>query len=161
MAGEFVGVEIAGLDDLMVKLNKLPDVVQDHAIDEANKYMLNVLKLYPPYRHVTMKQAYGGFISEKQRRYVMARIAEGTIRPGMPNRSQRFASSWKVVGYGRNSIIANETPYGPYLVGDSSQSSMHQKIGWKKLGDTIKQRMTQIISKAEAGVKKAIRILGL
>ena len=161
MAGEFVGVEIAGLEDLMVKLNKLPEVVQDHAIDEANKYMLNVLKLYPPYSYVPFNQAYGKWFSEKQRRYVMARIAEGSITPGMPNRSQRFANNWKVVGYGRNSIIANETPYGPYLVGDNTQARMPAKIGWKKLSATIKQRMAQIISKAEAGVKKAIRILGL
>jgi hypothetical protein len=79
----------------------------------------------------------------------------------MPNRSQRFASNWKVVGYGKNSIIANETPYGPYLVGDNTQSRMHQKIGWKKLGATIKQRMSQILRKAEVGIKRAIRILGL
>ncbi len=158
---EFVAIEIAGLEELIAKLSDLPAEVQDEAIEAVNQYMLNVLKLYPPYRHVPFKDAYGDWFSEKQRRYVMARISEGSITPGSPSRTQQFAQGWDVLGYGRNSIIANQTPYGPYLVGDTEQARMPAKIGWKKLGDTIKERMEQIIRHAEIGVKNAIKKLGL
>lgn len=158
---DFVGIEIAGLEELIAKLEALPGEVQDEAIEAVNAYILNVLKAYPPYAHVTFKNAYGGWFSDKQRRYVMARIREGTITPGKANRSQQFAREWDVLGYGRNSIIVNQTPYGPYLVGDTEQARMPQKIGWKKLGDTIKERMEQIIRHADIGVKNAIKKLGL
>jgi hypothetical protein len=159
--GGFVGIEITGIEELIEKLGALPDEVQDEAIEAVNKYMLSVLKLDPPYAHVPFKSAYGNWFSEKQRRYVMARIQEGTITPGTPSRSQQFAQNWDVLGYGRNSMIVNPTPYGPYLVGDTEQARMPAKIGWKKLGDTIKQRMEQIIRHADAGVKNAIKKLGL
>ena len=158
---DFVGIEIAGLDELIEKLGQLPDEVQDEAIEAVNQYMLNVLKAYPPYAHVTFKSAYGGWFSDKQRKYVMARIREGTIRPGQPSRTQQFAQGWDVLGYGRNSIIVNQTPYGPYLVGDTEQARMPQKIGWRKLSDTVKGRMTEIVRRADAGVKNAIKKLGL
>ena len=158
---DFVGIDVTGTEELIAKLNRLPPEAQDQAVEDVNKYLLNVLRAYPSYNYVSFKQAYGGWFSEKQRKYVMARIAEGTIKPGMPNRSQRFAQGWKVVGYGRQSIIANETPYGRYLVDDTAQARMPAKIGWKKLKDTVKQRMGRIIEKADAGVKKALRKLGL
>ena len=159
--GSFVGIEISGLDELIAKLEALPEEVQDEAIEAVNAYMLNVLKLYPPYLHVPYKTAYGGWFSDKQRKYVMARIREGTIRPGQSSRTQQFAQGWDVLGYGRKSMIVNQTPYGPYLVGDADQSRMPKKIGWKKLGDTIKERMEQIIRHADIGVKNAIKKLGL
>lgn len=158
---DFVAIEIAGLDELIEKLGKLPDEVQDEAIEAVNQYMLNVMKQYPPYLHVPFKTAYGGWFSDKQRRYVMARIREGTIRPGTPSRTQQFAQGWDVLGYGRNSMIVNTTPYGPYLVGDTEQARMPQKIGWKKLSTTVKERMTEIVRRADAGVKNAIKKLGL
>lgn len=158
---DFIGIDTEGTKELVSKLDRLPDVVKDHAIDEVNKYLLNVLKAYPPYRYVPFKTAYGKWFSEKQRRYVMARISEGTITPGMPNRTQRFSQGWKIVGYGQKSVIANETPYGPYLMGDTTQARMPAKIGWKRLKDVINSRMSQIIRKAQAGAKAAIRMLGL
>jgi len=158
---DFVGIEVSGLEELIDKLAALPEEVQDEAIEAVNEYLLNVMKQYPPYAHVTFKDAYGGWFSDKQRKYVMARIREGTIRPGVPNRSQQFAQSWDVLGYGRNSLIVNPTPYGPYLVDDNEQARMPQKIGWKRLGDTLKERMDQIVRRADAGVKNAIRKLGL
>jgi len=157
----FVGIDVSGIEEIIAKINALPPKAQDEVVQGVNKYLVNVLKAYPPYKHVPFKKAYGKWFSEKQRRYVMARITEGTITPGMPNRSQRFSRNWKVVGYGKTSIIANEIPYGPYLVGDTSQARMPKKIGWSKLKDTIKNRMSKIIKIADAAVKKALHKVGL
>ena len=161
MSDNFVGIDVTGIEELVSKLQSLPPEAQDQAVEQVNKYLLNVLRMYPPYSYVPFKTAYGGWFSEKQRRYVMARIREGSIQPGKPNRTQFFSQNWKQVGYGKQSILANETPYAPYLVGDREQARMPAKIGWKKLGQTIKERMDQIIRRAEAGVKSALKKLGL
>lgn len=161
MSDQFVGVDVSGIEEIVDALKDLPEEAQDQAVDEVNTYLLNVLRAYPPYRHVPFKRAYGAWFSEKQRKYVMARIHEGSITPGRPKRTQQFSQGWHQIGEGRNSILANETPYGPYLVGDNEQARMPKQIGWKKLGDTIKERMDQIMRRAEAGVKNAIKKLGL
>lgn len=158
---DFLGLEVIGVEEVATKLGKLPDVVADAAVDEANQYMLRVLKTYPPYSHVTYKQAYGGWKSEKQRRYVMARINEGTITPGKPNRSQEFRQGWEIVGYGKTSFITNQVPYGHFLMSDESQANMPKLIGWKKVSNVLKERTKEILRQAEIGVKKAIKLLGL
>lgn len=161
MSDTFIGVDVSGLEELLAKLESLPPEVQDEAVQNVNKYLLNVLKLYPPYTYVPYRTAYGKWFSEKQRRYVMAKISQGEITPGMPNRSQTFSRNWKIVGYGKNSIIANETPYGHHLMGDSTQARLPKKAGWKTIGEVIKNRMDEIIRRADAGVKNAMRKLGL
>ena len=159
MTDEFIAVE--GAQELSAALQKLPDAVQDGAVDEINGYLVNVLKTYPSYKHITFKNAYGGWFSDKQRKYVMARIREGSITPGTPHRTQQMARGWKIVGTGRSSIIANETPYATYLMSDTQQARMPEKIGWKKLKDIITERMARIQEKADAGVRKALQKLKL
>jgi hypothetical protein len=91
----------------------------------------------------------------------MARISEGSIVPGRSNRSQRLAQGWKIIGSGSNSLIVNEVPYAGYVMGDNEQARMPAKIGWKKITDIITDRMDQIIRRADAGIQKAIKKLGL
>lgn len=161
MADDFIGLEVAGVEELRTLLAKVPDAVGGEAVDEVNKYLVNVLKQYPPYKHVKYKDAYGGWKSEKQRRYVMARISEGTITPGYANRSQEFSRGWKTVDKGINSLIVNEVPYGRYLMGDTTQARMMGMIGWDRITFIIRERMPEIIKKAVAGVKKGLAKLGI
>ena len=159
MADDFIAVE--GADVLADKLGKLSPEVQDAAINEINPYLVNVFKTYPAYRHIKFKDAYGNWFSDAQRKYVMARIREGTIRPGQPHRTQRMAKGWKILGEGRNSLIVNEVPYAAHLMSDTQQARMPAKIGWKQLQAIITERMARIYEKAEVGAKKAIKRLGL
>lgn len=156
---DFIGIEVAGIEELRREFGNWPGVIQDEVIDSANAYILKNIKKYPPYKYVPFKTAYGGWFSEKQRRYVMARIAEGTIKPGMPNRSNRLAQGWKVIDRGTQSIIVNEVPYAGYVMGDRTQARMHQKIGWDTLGDWVNNHMGGIVKAAREGLTNALRKL--
>jgi hypothetical protein len=156
MADDFIAFEVIGIEALRREFGNWPKIIQDEVIDEVNKYIMRDIKKYPPYRYVPFKQAYGGWFSEKQRKYVMARISEGTITPGMPNRSGRFARGWKVIDKGTQSIIANEVPYSGYLMG-GGQARMHKQIGWEQIPEWLKSHMGNIIKAAREGLVQAVR----
>lgn len=157
---DWIDIDVSGIEEIQTALAETPEAVGSAAVDEVNKYLVNVLKTYPPYQHIGFKQAYGGWFSDKQRKYVMARIREGSITPGYAHRSQRMAEGWKVIDKGMSSIIVNETPYSGYLMGDRKQSRMAGMIGWDRITFIIRERMPQIIRRAAAGVKNALRKLG-
>lgn len=162
MADDFIAIDVTGIEEISKKLAKLPDAVADEGTDEANKYLLNVLKTYPPYRYVSRKSAYGQtFVSDKQRKYVMARIREGSITPGRANRTQTFRAGWRIIGAGAKSIIANETPYGKYLMDDQGQARQPGLVGWKKISAITKERINAILKAFDGGVSRAIKHLGL
>jgi len=157
MADDFIGIEVHGLVELRREMGNWPKEIQNKVIDEVNKYIMKDIKKYPPYRYVTFKQAYGGWFSDKQRKYVMARIAEGSIKPGQPNRSGRFGQGWKIIDKGISSMIVNEVPYSGYLMGAGSQARMHKKIGWKTIPEWITKHMGKIMDSARQGLAKAVR----
>jgi len=156
MADDFIALEAVGIEELRQKFGNWPKIIQDEVIDEVNKYIIKEIKNYPPYSYVTFKRAYGGWFSDKQRKYVMARIREGSIRPGTPNRSGRFGQGWKVIDKGTSSMIVNEVPYGGYLMG-SGQARMHNIIGWKKIPEWISKHMGNIMKAARQGLVDALR----
>ena len=159
MSDNFIAIE--GAEQIALNISRLPDEAQDQAADEVNKYLLNVFRLYPSYKYVPFKKAYGGFFSDKQRKYVMARIKEGTIKPGTSQRTQTLAKGWKIVGKGKTSIIANETSYASRVMGDKGRARMPKMIGWKTLTQIINEKQSKIDKQATVGVKRAIKKLGL
>ena len=161
MSNDFIGVDAAGIEEMVALLSKIPPEARAGAVEAASKYLLNVLKTNPPYAYVPFKKAYGKWFSEKQRKYVMARISEGSIKPGSSHRTQRLSKGWRAIGKGENTLLVNEVPYAKHVVGNESQARMPAKIGWKKTKDTVKSRMSEIIRKANAGVKNALHKLGL
>lgn len=152
-------LEVQGIKELQAALKKLPDAVADTGTDEANKYFVNILRAYPPKRHVTYREAYGGWKSDKQRRYVMGAIRRGEIK--IPRaRTQTLSKGWDIAGSGRRSFIFNETPYADLVMG-GGQVRMMTLIGWRKVDDLLEDRKETIVVKFNVGVKKAIRKLGL
>lgn len=164
MAGNsnnFVGFEIKGLKELQERLSKLPIEAQDAGVEAANEYLVNLEKtLQPPYKYVSYKQAYGGFISDRQRRYVMARIREGSIV--IPyRRTQTMRNMWRVEGKGRNQIVVNEHPAAQWLKDIQTQARMMFLRNWTVIQEDVRRNGAQILRKFEAGVSKAIRKLRL
>ena len=49
---------------------------------------------YAPYKYIPFKSAYGGFFSDKQRKYVMASIVKASEVAGA-NRSQGGYEGWE------------------------------------------------------------------
>jgi hypothetical protein len=162
MANTFVGIDVAGVKKLREKLDDLPPLAQDMGVEAANVYLLDSLKLSPPYRYVSRKTAYPptGWFSDKQRRYVMAKIASGDIQ--IPyRRTQSLRNSWETLGYGVNQIVVNENPAAIYAYDDKRQARQLGLVGWKKIGDTLKERGARMLEKFDGGVKKAIQKLNL
>lgn len=118
--------------------------------------MSHGLKHYVPYQYVTVEQA-GGWKSEKQRRYVMAMIKEGKIDPGVPHRTGRMQRAWDFSAEGSRFKITNSESYTQYVMGDVEQSRMHGIIGWRVIGEVIKNNLKGAFRHATAQVKKWLK----
>lgn len=163
MANDFILLEVTGIRELQAKLKALPPEYQDAITDDVLAYLKEVFVKYPSYKYVARRTAYpevGGWFSEKQRKFVMASIRQGTIK--IPyRRSQTLSRGWKVHGRGRSSFLANETGYAHLVMGDNTQERGARARGWSMISQIISDRMPRIIEKADAALKKAIKRLGL
>lgn len=159
---DFVGID--ALEAIMDKLKKLPEPAQDDIANDVNEFMLNVERMNPPKHFVTRAAAYPsapagpGFFSDAQRRLVMAKWANGEVPY---SRTQGISQGWKKLGEGRNAILVNEVPGVVYVKDDKKQANQLRMVGWKTIGQDIKERMPRIMEIADAGIKKAARKLGI
>lgn len=158
----FIATDITGVKEIERIIKDLPDEVGNMVVDDANDYLVSVFQAYPPFTHITRKEAYpetgDGFFSDKQRRWFFANLREGNIpEPGAGNRTQYFRNAWQKVGEGKNSIVANETPYGPYLMGDTEQARLSKLAGWKTMSEIVTERLDRIKKIAEGSAKRALR----
>ena len=160
MVDSFIGFEVAGIEELRREFGNWPKQIQDEVIDAVNKDLIKRVRKYPPYAYVPFKRAYGGWFSEKQRRYVMAKIRAGEINPGVSNRTNRFGQGWKVIDKGTSSLIVNEVPYGRYLMGTGTQARMHKIIGWDMISEFIQKNMGNVLNAARQGLMNALRKIG-
>ena len=160
MSNDFVGLSVTGLPEIRDKLDQLEPAAVDDGVENANEYIVNSLRLYPPYSYVPLS-AVGGFKSDRQRRYVMAQIAQGNITPGQSNRTQRLSQGWQAMGSGSNQIVVNEVSYAPYEYEITQQSQLHMLQGWDVIPTFIQNRMDEILRRFDAGVKNALHRLGL
>jgi hypothetical protein len=146
-----------GIPELQAWLANIGRGVKTVAIKSVAEYLVgddtHGLKAYPPYLYVPYSQI-GGFVSDKQRRYVMARIREGTIKPGFPASTGYFADKWTYSAKGSYFEIKNPTPYGEYLVGDFKQSLHSKKQGWRTITKNIQDNLQGAFRHAAAEVKK-------
>ena len=156
---ELIGIDISGNKELAAKLDKLPAQAADFGVEYANEYILNMQRTYVPYKHVSVAQA-GGWKSDAQRRYVMAKIRSGEI--SVPyNRTQTLRKGWKLVGKGRGQIVANEVDYAKWVKDIRSQSQGHMLRGWEVIPNELRNKAEQIVRRFEAGVKAGMKKLGL
>ena len=146
-----------GVPELQAWLSSLANGVRDEATRAVAEYLVgdesHGLKHYPPYKHVPYSSI-GGFKSDKQRRYVMARIREGSITPGMSASNGYMRDAWSYKAQGSRYEIKNDTAYAKYLVGPGSQSLHSQRQGWRITVQTIKDNLAGAYKHANAEIKK-------
>lgn len=113
------------------------------------------LRHYPAYKHVRRRSVYNPpFKSDRQRRFVMARIREGRIDPGVPHRTGRYQRSWKRVGSGVNSRIEGELPHGSF------PDRLSARVGWRNPQEIVDSNVQHAITAAERAVQKMINEKG-
>lgn len=129
--------------------------------EAAARYMLNIFvrKEIPPYRHITLKQAYGQtFKSDKQRRYVMMMIRKGNIKIPYQRRSPRsgLSTMWFMEGSGSNLLLVNKAPYSPYVYGEE-QSRLLAMGGWRKASAITEEYQKRATDAAARAISKRIK----
>jgi hypothetical protein len=148
---DLVKIYITGYETLYQRLLKLPKEARDAGVEEANKYLVTQMQVQPPKPHGNFQ-----WTSDKQRRYVMAKIKEN----GYVGRTQELRNAWKVSGRGYEQIVINEMPYAQF-VQDTNQIIGHKVNGWQTVNQVLRDKSSEILRKFEAGVKNAIKKLGL
>lgn len=152
-----IGIDTVGLKEVQEKLKDLPDEAIDAGVELANEYIVDFEKQYPPRVEHGEGNPYH-WSSDRQRR---AYFASNGFGGGIPyQRTQTLAQGWTTEGSGKNQIVVNEVPYAKY-VKDFQQQPGHMYDGWDIIQTDVLNRMGQILRKFEAGVKDAIRRLGL
>ena len=110
---------------------------------------------YPPYKYVSRKSAYGKtFQSDKQRRYIMARIREGSIEPGYPHRFGTIQRGWQKGGTGAKAYIFNQAKGVEFVHGDDTQARQPAAVGWRRVSIIIKTNLVGAMSWADKKLKQ-------
>jgi hypothetical protein len=161
----FLAVDPQSLPQLDKMLSSLPDQLADPVVEAVGDYLISSFQIYPPYKHVKRKAAFGKtFFSDKQRRWFFWRFRDEIANDTPPpwgKRTQTFRRGWKKIGKGRSLIIANEVPYGPFLKGPGEQSRLAILEGWQDMNTDTASRKQRINEVAQGALKKALKSLKL
>lgn len=143
-----------GIPELLEWLKSLPNEIRTLATRAVAEYIVgdetHGLKHYPPYKHVPYSQI-GGFVSAKQRRYVMARIRDGSITPGVSASNGYLRDAWKYTAQGSMYQISNDVTYAKYLVG-GQQSRRAIAQNWRTMWQTAKDNLQGAFRHAQAAI---------
>jgi hypothetical protein len=147
-------------------ISDLPRSVRGPATEAAAIYLVGNssrgLSHYPGYAYISRASAYGSsFFSDKQRRYVMAKIRSGEIQPGYPHRTGRLQRGWSIIQSGAATRVINAEPYAVYVVGDPGQSRHEEKAGWRRIGLIVASNEKGMIQAADRAAQDIIKALGL
>ena len=151
-----IKVSVRGIEKLQAFFKKIPVETRKIAVDEVTEYLLgddrHGLRHYVGYKYVSRKSAYGqSFVSDKQRKYVMAKIRSGEITPGRENRSGALKRGWtyKKQGGGFGATIYNKTDHAQWVMGDDSQARQPRKVGWRRMQEVIDTNIKGAMQAAE------------
>lgn len=156
-----IGFKVRNLEELKAMLATLPYGVIGVAVEAFTDYLIgnasHGLKHYPAYKYVSRKSAYGvTFFSDKQRRWFFANLKEGNLN--LPyTRTNKIADNWEKGGDRWRRVIRNDTPYIGYVMGDTTQSRMSKKIGWRTTSRVIKDNMMGALRAASQAVARYIK----
>ncbi len=145
-------IRIGALGDAIAGL---PKRIRGKALKVAADYLIKKFKLYPPYKYVKRSSAYpevNGFFSDKQRRFVMAAIADGRIQPGHSNRTMTAKNAWRVESnqgeLSRLSII-NDAPAAVFLYDPIYQARQTGLVGWKNIDAMLEEHEADAVLEVE------------
>lgn len=133
---KYQGRKIRSLVGIKEAISELPRRLRGKALEVGAKYLVKRYKLYPRYKEVARAWAYpevDGFFSDKQRRFVMAGIRNGTIRPGASHRTQSLKNDWRIVGRGVALSIVNDNAAAVFAYHPLYQARQLEMVGWRDI----------------------------
>jgi hypothetical protein len=148
--------------ELMKLISSAPRMARGKMTEAAAKYIIGDMergaKHYPPYKYVSRKRAYGRtFVSERQRRYVMAMIHAGRIDPGYPHRTGIIQRGWYIKNSGAKATIANDARGVDFVHGDKKQARLNKLAGWRTVSEIAKANIKGAIKAAEQALKEYLK----
>lgn len=154
---------VRGLAELQKFLKDVPVKARRAATEAAADYLIGDgrrgLRHYPAYKWIRRRRAYPevkGWFSEKQRRFVMARIRSGRIDPGYPHRTGRLQRGWVKKGSGYKIMIENQEPYAAVVMGDNTQARQPKLVGWRTVGEVVESNTDGMRQAAARAVQKTL-----
>lgn len=136
---------------------EIPRLYRGVFVEAVSLNLVQALKIEPNYKYVSRMAAYGKtFVSAKQRRYVMAHIREGSIRPGVNNRTGGLAAGWHVEHQGSKAAIVNNTEAARWTMNDYWQARQPAAVGWRKSSAIIEENIDAAMVDAIDDVVKAM-----
>lgn len=155
-----ISIDLIGEEFVYRMLAELPTEIQNTALDDAYKYVLNTMQTSQPSpRYITRRAAYGQtFFSDRQRKWFFANLNDGSINVPY-NRTQGLRRAWRIQGSGQNASVINDAEGNEYVIGDK-QSRHEALVGWRKPEDIIKEREDRIQRIIEGSVQKALKKFG-
>ena len=158
---------VKGVEKVTVWLKDMSKATQSVAVDAVSDYLLgddqqgtrHGLRHYVKYKYVTRRQAYGQtFVSDRQRRYVMAAISRGEIMPGYPRRTGRMQRGWKKEPINTTTrLIINREPHTRFVMGQQSQANQLRLVGWRKMMDVAGTNLKGAARWASVKVKQYLK----
>jgi hypothetical protein len=156
-----VKFSVRNVEKIQNYLKRVPRGALRTALLAATEYILgnkqHGLRHYSPYKYATRKSAYGfSFFSDKQRRYVMAKIRSGEIDPGVPHRTGETQRGWEfsAIGEGYKINIINATTSSYYTMDDYGQARQPAKVGWRKVSAVVASNLKGALRAATAAVNR-------
>jgi len=152
MIGLKVKIDVA---DALAALSRVEARALEKAITNkvADEIILPRLAKYPPASGKKMV-----FVSEKQRRFVMASIRSGAI--SVPyHRSGALGRSWVKQPLNGGMAIISRLAYAPYVVGDDEQAAYHRGT-WDQLSALADEISDDVQQAAVAAVEDLIGSAG-
>ena len=99
-----------------------------------------------------------GYASQKQFNYVHWAISQGIIKPGQDNRTGKMQDSYvttKPNPY--TSITTNTAPYAKWVRGETMQTRMHDKIGWRSMSEVVSTNIKGMYRHAQSILNKWLK----
>lgn len=136
MTGVSVTVDLSAVQPLFVRLRRLAGL--KNGLAAGALHLKSKLARYP--RQVSRPQP---FVSERQRRYVMASIRDGRLKVpyarGIDPRSQKLGQSWttREERDGLRQVVGTAAGYGPLVQSAARQTAYHRAGGWQTDDDVV------------------------
>jgi hypothetical protein len=136
-------ISIEGIDVLLAKMKAtLPAVIK--GLEEGAWEAYHDVQMYTG----DTRGIPQNWVSERQRRFVMASIREGTINVPY-NRTGQLAAGWgggaKQTAPLEYAIGPNPVSYGPFVIGSGTQTAQHISGGWEKYDARNQERLNRTL----------------
>lgn len=155
---------LSDIDKVQKQLAKIPPAVIPAVEMAVANYLLNVLvkQEIPPQKRVTRRSVYGKpFESERQRRWFFWALKHSIIDVPYRRRGRHggIATQWHIRVKSKNEgiVLYNDDEGAKYVYGDATQNRLIQRIGWKTIGQILRERVKQLGGVMKRAADKAIK----